>query len=199
VEVDAIGVVDDLSGAHELWRQEMTLDEIRSIVADTTAAHWHVLSGDAPTYLNRFGEIRGADEHWLQHSEHDARAVLRRDLDVGLAWGMEDRSSGGESLEPDWTSTTLARRATASVVDVLYRGQPVDREVYAVIDNGHGLVPWPRARFAGDAALADVKPEALEVSSWQRDLVMLLRDLGVAVGAGSVEDYMRRCGITVVD
>lgn len=176
----------------------MTLDEIRSIVADTTAADWHVLSGDAPTYLNRFAEIHGADEHWLQHSEHDARAVLRRDLDVGLAWGMEDRS-GGESLEPDWTSTTLARRATASVVEVLYRGQPVDREVYAVIDSGHGLVPWPRARFAQGAALADAKPEALEVSSWQRDLVVLLRDLGVAVGAGSVEDYMRRCGIAVVD
>ncbi len=177
----------------------MTLDEIRSIIADTTAAHWHVLSGDAPTYLNRFGEVRGADEHWLQHSEHEARAVLRRDVDVGLAWGMEDRSTTGESLEPDWTSTTLARRATASVVEVLYRGQPVDREVYAVIDNAHGVVPWPRARLAQGAALADIEPEALEVSRWQRDLVVLLRDLGVAVGAGSVEDYMRRLGITVVD
>jgi hypothetical protein len=177
-------------------RQEMNLDEIRSIVADTTAAHWHVLSGDAPTYLNRFAEVRGADEHWL---EHEARAVLRRDLDVGLAWGMEDRSSGGESLEPDWTSTTLARRATASVVEVLYRGQPVDREVYAVIDNAHGLVPWPRARFAQGAALVDVEPGALEVSRSQRDLVVLLRDLGAAVGVGSVDDYMRRCGITVVD
>jgi hypothetical protein len=178
----------------------VTLDEIRSIVADTTASDWHVLSGDAPTYLNRFGEVRGADEHWLlQHSEHETRAVLRRDLDVGLAWGMEYRSSGGEAIEPDWTSTTLARRANASVVEVLYRGQPVDREVYAVIDNGHGAVPWPRARFAQGAARDDVAYEALEVSPWQRDLVVLLRDLGVAVGAGSVEDYMRRCRITVVD
>ena len=178
----------------------MTLDEIRSIVADTTAADWRVLSGDAPTYLNRFGEIRGADEHWLQHSEHKARAVLRRDLDVGLAWGMEDRASTGESLEPDWTSATLARRATASVVEVLYRGQPVDREVYAVIDNARGIVPWPRARFAqGGGPAAAGEPKALEVSGWQRDLVVLLRDLGVAAGAGSVDDYIRRCGITVVD
>src|SRR5436190_18455010 len=113
----------------------MTLDEIRSIVAHTTAAHWHVLSGDAPTYLNRFGEVRGADEHWLQHSEHEARAVLCRDLDVGLAWGMENRSSGGESLEPDWTSTTLGRRANACVREVLYQGDPVDGRAYAVIDN----------------------------------------------------------------
>jgi hypothetical protein len=177
----------------------MTLDEIRSIVADTTAADWRVLSDDAPTYLNRFGEVRGADEHWLQHSEHEARAVLRCDLDVGLAWGMQDRSSAGESLEPDWTSNTLARRATASVVEVLYRGQPVDREVYAVIDNARGVVPWPRGRFAHGADVAAVRPTALEVSRWQRDLVVLLGDLGVAVGAGSVEEYMGRCGITVVD
>lgn len=175
----------------------MTLDEIRSIVADTTATHWHVLSGDAPTYLNRFGEVRAADAHWL-HSEHKGRAVLRRDLDVGLAWGMEDRSSADKAVDPDWTSTTLARRATASVVEVLYRGQPVDRELYAVIDNAHGLVPWPRARVAEGGAVADVECDALEVSRWQRDLVVLLRDLGVAVGAGSVEDYMRRCGISVV-
>lgn len=177
----------------------MTLDEIRSIVANTTAADWRVLGRDAPTYLNRFREVRGAEEHWLQHSEHGARAVLRRDLDVGLAWGMEDHSSAGESLEPDWTSNTLARRATASVVEVLYRGQPVDREVYAVIDNARGLVPWPRARFAQTGEPAAVRPKALEVSRWQRDLVVLLCDLGVAVGAGSVEEYMRRCGITVVD
>ena len=52
----------------------MTHDEIRSIVADTTATHWHVLSGDASTYLNRFGEARAADAHWLQHSEHMRRA-----------------------------------------------------------------------------------------------------------------------------
>ena len=177
----------------------MTLDEIRSIVADTTAADWRVLSGDAPAYLNRFGEVRGADEHWPQHSEHEARAVLRCDLDVGLAWGMQDRSGPGAPSEPDWTSNTLARRATASVVEVLYRGQPVDREVYAVIDNARGVVPWPRDRLTRGADVAAVRPNALEVSRWQRDLVVLLRNLGVAVGAGSVEEYMRRCGITVVD
>jgi hypothetical protein len=177
----------------------MTLDEIRSIVADTTAADWRVLSGDALTYLNRFGEVRGADEHWLQHSEHQARAVLRCDLDVGLAWGMQNRSSPEEPSGPDWTSNTLAHRATASVVEVLYRGQPVDREVYAVIDNAHGLVPWPRARFARGADVAAVRPNALEVSRWQRDLVVLLCDLGVAAGTVSVEEYMRRCGITVAD
>jgi hypothetical protein len=177
----------------------MTLDEIRSIVADTRAADWRVLSSDAPTYLSRFGEVCGADEHWLQHWEHEARAVLRCDLDVGLAWGMQDRSGPGTPSEPDWTSNTLARRATASVVEVLYRGQPVDREVYAVIDDARGVVPWPRDRLTRGPDVAAVRPNALEVSRWQRDLVVLLRDLGVAVGAGSVEEYMRRCGITVVD
>ncbi|MGO9883803.1 MAG: hypothetical protein ACLPV4_12405, partial [Solirubrobacteraceae bacterium] len=63
----------------------------------------------------------------------------------------------------------------------------------------HGVVPWPRDRFTQATDVAAVRREALEVSRWQRDLVVLLRDLGVAVGAGSVEEYMGRCGITVVD
>jgi hypothetical protein len=177
----------------------MNLDEIRSIVEGSDAAAWHVLSGDAPTYLGQFVEHASDDEHWQELFQHERRAVLRRDIDVGLAWGMTaDPHHEGES-EPYWTEAFLPRKVYVHVVEVLYRGQPVDREVYAVVDNAHGVVPWPQPRYARDADIASgAMPEALEVDRWQFNLVRLLGELGVALG-GSVENYMSRCGITVVD
>jgi hypothetical protein len=183
----------------------MTLDEIRSIVANSGKAAWHVLSGDAPTYLGQFVEHASDDEHWQEFFQHERRAVLRRDIDVGLVWGMAAHplvEGESEPYEPPWTEAFLpgARKTYVNVVEVLYRGQPVDRELYSVVDNAHGLVPYPEPRYAPDADLASgAEPEALEVNRWQFNLAELLGELGVSVGVGSVEDYMRRCGITVAD
>jgi hypothetical protein len=135
----------------------MTLDEIRALVAGTTAPDWHALSADTDGAL---------------------RAVLRRDLDVALAWGMD----GGEPVEPHWSQTLNPSQVYPHTVEVRYRGQPVDRETYGVVDNGHGLVPWPTGET---------------VTGWQVALVELLDELGASVGVGSVEEYLRRCGITV--
>ena len=112
----------------------MTLDEIRSIVANSGKAAWHVLSGDAPTYLGQFVEHASDDEHWQEFFQHERRAVLRRDIDVGLVWGMAAHplvEGESEPYEPPWTEAFLPRRAYIHVVEVLYHGQPVDRELYS--------------------------------------------------------------------
>jgi len=163
----------------------MTLDEIRRTIADSTAATWHTLSSDAPTYIGRFVDY-GPDRR-QEYIQHDLRAVYQRDLDIGLAWGMT-ADPHHETTEPHWTAGRLQpATARSHVVEVLYRGQPADREVYASVDNGHGVVPWPQVVADG----------ALQVTRWQVSLVELLRELGVSVGAGSVESYMRRLDFTV--
>lgn len=163
----------------------MTLDEIRSVVANSGAAAWHLLGGDAPMYIGRF--VERVEERWQEFVQHDGRAVLRRDIDIGLVWGMT-ADPYNEDLEPHWTVGHLQPATVHShIVEVLYRGQPVDREVYASVDNGHGVVPWPESVEDG-----------LQVTRWQVSLVELLDELGVSVGVGSVESYMRRLGFTVV-
>jgi hypothetical protein len=163
----------------------MNLEEIRAAIADSTPVHWQILSGDAPTYIGRYVD-RGSRGH--EFVEHDQRAVYVADVDIGLAWGMT-ADPHNETVEPHWTRGRVQPSAAhAHVVEVLYHGQPVDREVYASVDNGHGIVPWPTP-IGSDGAL--------EVSAWQLALVELLRDLGTSVGVGSVQDYMRRFEITV--
>ena len=168
----------------------MTLDEIRKVVAGSGREAWQILKGDAPTYIGRFVERHSDGERWREFLQHDQRAVLRRDVDIGLVWGMT-ADPHNEAVEPHWTEAFRPREAYPDVVEVLYRGQPVDREVYAMVDNAHGLVPWPSA--------TPTEPEALWVTRWQFNLVELLDELGASVGVGSVEEYMGRCGITVVD
>ena len=122
----------------------MTLEEIRELVRNTTSDDWHRLEGDAPTYIGRFIEPESGEPP-LTFSSHEARAVLVRDVDVGLAWGL-DADPYNEGKGEAWWAPPLAadpqpRDASPYIAEVLYRGQPVDRMEYAVIDNGHGLVP----------------------------------------------------------
>lgn len=170
----------------------MTLDEIRNMVVDSSAGDWKVLSADAPTYFHGFMEHRSEDEHWQELLQHDYRAVLRRDVDVGLVWGLTPRNEGEQ--EPEWTKSLQPSGVRAHVAEVLYRGQPVDRVLYASVDNAHGVVPWPG--YLGGSDDPDAEPERC-VSSRQLRLVELLKELGASVGVGSVKEYMRRCGITV--
>jgi hypothetical protein len=79
----------------------MMLDEIRSTVAGTHAEHWHVLSGDAPTYFYSLGEPLHDDCNPVREL-HMSRAVLRTDIDVGIAWGM---SVGENPTEALWAAS----------------------------------------------------------------------------------------------
>jgi hypothetical protein len=177
----------------------MTQEEIRALVAGTVDTDWYMLSGDAPSYFNRFVDLPAGDAHYLAHAEHASRAVLRADLDVGLVWGMRDPSSVDGSVEALWTKSLQPAVAQGHVVEVLYRGQPVEREVYASVEDARGIVPWPTPRYPGAAASDRHAPPVWEVTHWQLDLVLLLADLGAPAGAETVQRYLHRCAIAVVE
>jgi hypothetical protein len=177
---------------------EMDLNEIRVIVASSTARDWHILRNLWP---GDFIEPPFDPERLelLQHSH--LRAVLLRDLDVALSWALDcnpDAEGGGR-----WADGLPARPGSAAAwpygVDVLYRGHPVEREIYALVYEAHGVVPWPTPRYPAGEMSAEAEPEAWEVTRWQRDLVVLLDSLIRPAREQSVDDYIGRCGISVVD
>jgi hypothetical protein len=177
----------------------VTHEEIRALVAGTVEKGWYTLSGDAPSYFNRFVDIPAGDALYLAHAEHASRAVLREDLDVGLVWGMRDSSSIEGPVEVSWATPLQRPVVQGHVVEVLYRGQPVEREVYASLEEGRGIVPWPTPRYPGSAASDRHAPPVWEVTHWQLDLILLLNELGVSAGDETVESYLHRCRIAVVE
>jgi hypothetical protein len=177
----------------------MTQEEIRALVAGTVEKDWYTLSGDAPSYFNRFVDIPAGNAHYLAHAEHASRAVLRQDLDVGLAWGMRDPSSTDGPVEELWAASLQPPVAQGHVVEVLYRGQPVEREVYASVEDARGIVPWPTPRYPGPEASDRHAAPVWEVTSWQLDLVLLLKELGTSARDETVKSYLQRCGISVVE
>jgi hypothetical protein len=112
---------------------------------------------------------------------------------------MRDPSSIDGPVEPPWTKSLHTPVVQGHVVEVLYRGQPVEREVYATVEDALGIVPWPTPRYPGSAASDRHAPPVWEVTHWQLDLVLLLKELGVPTGDETVESYLRRCAIAVVE
>jgi hypothetical protein len=180
----------------------MRLDEIRNLIENSTEDDWNVLAGDAPTYVHRFqygSDARGEAIWGLD--EHHTRAVLKDDLDVGLVWGMD--VGHGDTSEPDWAEplSSVNKKVRAALVEVLHRGQPVDRVVYAIVDNAHGTVPWPRLHYRPGANEDPTgpfePPESMTVTAWEMAVVSLADALGGSGSYGSPQDYAKRAGITV--
>jgi hypothetical protein len=104
----------------------MTLDELRELVAATTAEDWSELK-PGPVFIYAGGHGTENGEWRLFLDGHHSRAVLKRDLDVGLAWGL----TWNEDYEGEtWTQHFPDKSATGYYADILWRGDPVSREQY---------------------------------------------------------------------
>ncbi len=179
----------------------MRFDEIRSLVFDSAPAHWRVLPTDAPTYVHRFQygtDARG--DHIWGLDEHHSRAILLNDIDVGLVWGME--LARNLDFTDEWGPNVGSHDAKVGMdlIEVLYRGQPVDRVAYYRVDNFHGSMPMPTYHYPpGTAGSGEVRePESMTVSSWDLAIVSLTDTLGGGGTYGTPESYVSRAGFTVV-
>lgn len=137
----------------------MKLDDLRKAVIATQADDWHRVDDGGVTYLDTFGEVtswRGDDEvHWLEHDRHHSRVVLKSDVAIGMAWGLDRQ--GDSSFWEDWVERYPDGKATAAWLDLLYHGQPVDRRFYVVVDGGRCKIPLPEQIFRGDVSAHEVR------------------------------------------
>ncbi len=167
----------------------MTLDEIRAQITASAADGWHSLSG--AIYLPTFSQVTQGERVWLEHDSHHSRAVLRDDVAIGIAWGL----TVNENFEEDWSSNFPDSKASSSWLEVLYNGQPVDRELIVHVD-GRCYVPMPEQVF-DDLSADRPKVIGLRITRWQHHVVGLAQALG-----GTTYDYdgyVRRCGFELVE
>jgi hypothetical protein len=114
----------------------MRLDEIRQLVMMSLPQDWHRIAA-GPNHRDRsiVTEHRGADgeTHTEQNvTGHDEFMVLRVDVDISVAWGMDvdiDPEDRGLRVE-GWAKTLeLPKPPRLFLADTFYRGALVDRDL----------------------------------------------------------------------
>jgi hypothetical protein len=171
----------------------MKLDDIRQIIAGSTAADWQEISGSR-LFIYAFGEVVSADEHRVTVDYHHSLAVYREDVSLRLAWGLEEeRDLEFDRVHFPYSQT---RRAYA---DAFWQGALVARWTYLIVDGGRCYLPEIEPVYEGK----DEDPE--DSSKWHLrgyqaytgDIAMarLLNDLVGRPEEGAFERYMEQASI----
>ncbi|MGB3302565.1 MAG: hypothetical protein WBA98_07730 [Gordonia sp. (in: high G+C Gram-positive bacteria)] len=146
----------------------MTLDELRTLVADSTVGDWRRIRKSGPTYRDRFGPWSSPADGTLgvDHDSHVELAVYRPDIDLTIAYGMaEDQAD--RDLSFAWSdSFPDSKIREISLVDFFWRGSLVDRLNYVYVDGGRGILPL------GDGH------QGLRITGYELAVARLLSDIG---------------------
>lgn len=98
--------------------------------------------GNGPSYLNRFTVWSTAnnDSVGLDVDSHGNLAVLKEDLSISVAWGLEHNAD----FKEEWANDFPDRRASSYFVDFFYNGNLIYRDIYVSVDGGRANIPLPK-------------------------------------------------------
>lgn len=146
----------------------MTLDELRTLVADSTASDWHRILKIGPTYRDRFGSWSSPADgtSGVDHDSHVELAVYRPDIDLTIAYGMAENQHDRD-LSFEWSENFPdSKIREISLVDFFWRGSLVDRLNYVHVDGARGILP-----FGGGH-------QGLRITQYELTVARLLSDIG---------------------
>jgi hypothetical protein len=119
----------------------MTLDDIYALILGSQPDEWNRVDRGSPTFL--YGLVYDGEHQGL----HDARAVYKLNVAVGIAWGLK----ANENYRADWIEKFAdSENAWSEYIDILYNGNPVDRKVRVVVDGGRAALPPPAPIIEGE-------------------------------------------------
>lgn len=114
----------------------MTLEEYLSVIADSKAADWR--TSNVPTFMHRIVPSRtpGSD---FELQEHNVLMNYMPDIRFSMAWGLvADRNYA----EP-WLEKLPNKRGDAVILDFLFNGALVYRDILIAVDNWRCILPQP--------------------------------------------------------
>lgn len=155
----------------------MQLREIRKTIAETWSDHWEQID-HGPLFRHTYTveHRKGiAEVHY-----HEARWVLREDIDISLEYGMAGNVLDGDEIDAPW-----GQRVDYRLLDVFYRNALVDRVPIAAVDGFRALLPYPDADGEGTWV----------VTPWRADAARLVDDL---LGKRAFDRYLEQSGIKVL-
>lgn len=146
----------------------MTLDELRTLVADSTADDWHRILKIGPTYRDRFGSWSSPANgtSGVDHDSHVELAVYGPDIDLTIAYGMAENQDDRD-LKFEWSENFPdSKIREISLVDFFWRGSLVDRLNYVHVDGARGILPLGGGH------------QGLRITRYELTVARLLSDIG---------------------
>lgn len=160
----------------------MRFDELIQKVVRSTPDDWVELAPPIwPLYLD-YGT--GPNGEWIRVREHSSGWVLREDVQVQLAYGLDpDRD-----LYFDWKFPDP--KIVGRKFEIKFNGQPIFRDTLLTVDGGRAILPIP----ASETVQAE-NTMALVGYSANSQEIALARLIDELVGHREFDRYLKQAGI----
>ena len=117
----------------------MTLEDYLTVIASSKPGDWR--STVLPTFMFRVVPVRGtggatAD---FELQEHTTTLTFVRDVRFGMAWGL----IGDKNYSEEWIEKLPNKRAQGVLLDFLYNGALVYRDMMVAVDGWRCILPQP--------------------------------------------------------
>lgn len=169
----------------------MRYDDLVRAVLDSRPEDWHDIYH--PVWPQYFTYGRGPREdgewsEWIGVREHDHGWVLRSDVRIQLAYGMESDPDGDMSF--DWPSFSDPR-VIGRHVEIKFNGQPVFRDRLISVDGNRYVLPLPASETITDDQGRPIR----YAYSATKDQIALARLVARLTGGRDFDSYMQRATI----
>ena len=165
----------------------MTLDEVRAVILESSPADWHRIDRGSATFL--YGFVTEGEHREV----HDARAVYKLNVAIGVAWGLKANAD----YHADWLEAFPDSSGFSEFIDVLYHGNPVDRHVRVVVDGGRAALPSPEPIVEGE--FPNTERVGWKTTRDEYESLLAFERLFSAEGAENFVEYFERSGIQIRD
>lgn len=102
---------------------------------------WGAFTG--PSYYNQFSSWTSGNEKGIEVNSHKEYVVLKAEISVSFAWGLEHNRSFYE----EWLDSFSNKKTSSGFIDFFYNGCLVHRDIYVSVDDGRVNMPLPDRVF----------------------------------------------------
>lgn len=115
----------------------MTLEDYLTVIAGSTPADWR--STLLPTFMYRVVPVRGGSGPDFELQEHTTMLTYTKDVRFGMAWGLV----ADKNYNEDWVQKLPNKRAQGILLDFMFNGSVVFRDMLVAADGWRCILPQP--------------------------------------------------------
>jgi hypothetical protein len=117
----------------------MTLEDFMTVIAGSKPGDWRTTL--LPTFMYRVVPVRatGGGTADFELQEHSTMMTLAKDVRFGMAWGL----IADKNYNEDWIQKLPNKRAQGVILDFMFNGAMVYRDMLVAVDGWRCILPQP--------------------------------------------------------